>query len=348
MHPSPEISILLCSYNRAPTLGKFFDVLREHHAYLKGLPFAFEVICVNDGSTDNTRDIFVEALRSFPGKYIEHPKNSALAAARNSAIRNASGKFLLFVNDDTYFTPNLLEEHLLVHDKHENVPIAVLGIAPFVPEHEKRILSQALIQCNLLFPWIGLKENIGYNFDHFVTANLSVARNAFLAHNIWFDETFRRYGCEDIEVGYRLWKKNYRVFFHPQAKVIHDHRLTVRDYQRREENNNANLVQYLDKHPELVPHYLEVPELSEEVLSRWQGFIEEQREQVTQLINQLEAVQEIEFDSSGEKHDMEVKRSVRHVGEVLMFIRNYTKVKVILDTLQEMPEVKRRLVGDRR
>lgn len=336
----PKVSVLLCSYNRGDKIGNFFEALKK-----QTLPRdQFEVICVNDGSTDNTGEEMQRALAEMPGRYIEHETNLALAAARNSAIKAADGELLLFINDDTYPEPTLLEEHLRIHHKHQGEKIAVCGSMPFTPELEERLFSRVLFEFDMLFPLHGIDETKGYDFDHFVTGNVSISRDAFVVEDIWFDETFLRYGCEDIEVGYRLWKRGYLVYHNQQARVAHDHCLTIDDYCRREDANNSNLVQFIDKHPELLSRYLQIPSLSEETLMQWRREVELEQTQVSKLIEEVRSLQELPVHMNTAEEQKKGSEIIQAVGQALRCIQSYYKKKAILETLEKLPDVRARLV----
>jgi len=338
-----DISVLLCSYNRADTLKRCLEALEKQTLHKD----RFEVICVNDGSTDNTCEVMQEALKQLPGSYHEHPENRGLAAARNTALRAARGQLVLFINDDTHPEPDLLEQHLQMHQMHDNERIAVLGHIRFSPEHSERILSQVLHQHNLLFPLVGTREQVPYDFNYFVTANLSVARQAFISENVWFDETFRRYGCEDIEVGYRLWKRGYRVYYCPRAKVIHDHRLTVRDYQQREAANSSNLVQFIDKHPELVPRYLGVPRLTETVFDQWRQVIKQEAPVIKKMVDRITAVEDVTPAAlaGSTVTPSDAAELIRKIAVLLKHISEHIKRQTILQILDDSPDVRHRLVN---
>ena len=335
-----DISVLLCSYNRADTLKKCLETLEKQTLDRD----RFEVVCVNDGSTDHTREVMQDALQRLPGTYHEHETNKALAAARNTAIRAAKGKLVLFINDDTYPEPDMLEQHILTHEKLGGGKITVLGYISFAPDQAERTMSRAMHNFNLLFPLIGTQEGVEYGFDYFVTGNLSVPREAFIDEDVWFDETFLRYGCEDIEVGYRLWKAGYRMYHQPAARAIHDHLMAVRDYERREGANSANLVQFVDKHPELLPHYLEVPQLTESVLSEWGQQVEQFDPQLPRMIDQLTSVEDTTSADLGDRTD----EITNLMGEGLKLISRHVKHKTILQTLEDLPDARRRLVKNDR
>ncbi len=85
----------------------------------------FEVLLINDGSRDNSKDIcleFVERDKRF--KYIEQ-QNAGLSAARNTGILNATGEFITFIDGDDFVESNYLEE--LYHTALKNDSEIVVG-----------------------------------------------------------------------------------------------------------------------------------------------------------------------------------------------------------------------------
>lgn len=103
-YPKDLISIIVPIYNVYPYLQLCLESI-ENQTYPH-----FEVLLINDGSRDNSKDIcleFVEKDNRF--KYIEQ-KNAGLSAARNTGILNATGEFITFVDGDDFVEPNYLEE----------------------------------------------------------------------------------------------------------------------------------------------------------------------------------------------------------------------------------------------
>lgn len=101
---SPKISVVIPVYNVEKYLGKCLVSLTEQTWR------DFEVIAVNDGSTDSSPDI----LRHFAEKYdyirVIHQKNAGVSQARNTALAAARGEYLAFVDSDDYVAPTFLEE----------------------------------------------------------------------------------------------------------------------------------------------------------------------------------------------------------------------------------------------
>ena len=103
-YPKDLIRIIVPIYNVYPYLRLCLECI-ENQTYPH-----FEVLLINDGSRDNSKDICLEfAERDKRFKYIEQ-KNAGLSAARNTGILNATGEFITFIDGDDFVEPNYLEE----------------------------------------------------------------------------------------------------------------------------------------------------------------------------------------------------------------------------------------------
>ena len=113
MQQLPFFSIILPAYNAelflARTLTSIFS--QDFSDY--------ELLLVNDGSTDNTLDICREFAAVYPQVKVIDKKNEGVAVARNAALQSAQGKYILFVDADDIFYPQALKkiyERLLESD----------------------------------------------------------------------------------------------------------------------------------------------------------------------------------------------------------------------------------------
>ncbi|MBX3304464.1 MAG: glycosyltransferase [Nitrospira sp.] len=97
----PKVSVILPSYNRPDRLTEALQsVLRQSYQ-------DFEIVVVNDGGTDVGAT--VAALNDGRIMYIQHDRNRGLAAARNTGLRAAKGKYVAYLDDDDRYLPNHLE-----------------------------------------------------------------------------------------------------------------------------------------------------------------------------------------------------------------------------------------------
>lgn len=107
MKPHPQVSVIIPCYNARDYLD---DTL---NAILEQTFTNFEVIAVNDGSTDNTLDI----LNQYKDRIsILDDENSGVSAARNKGAAQAKGEYLAFCDSDDIWHPEKLEQHMVLGD----------------------------------------------------------------------------------------------------------------------------------------------------------------------------------------------------------------------------------------
>jgi glycosyltransferase involved in cell wall biosynthesis len=103
----PTVSVVIPTYNRAKYVTETIDsVLSQSYT-------DYEIIVVNDGSTDNTREALAPYMDRI--RYI-HQKNSGVSAARNRGIKAARGKWIAFLDSDDIWVPEKLEKQIRVAD----------------------------------------------------------------------------------------------------------------------------------------------------------------------------------------------------------------------------------------
>ena len=98
MDAHPLVTVLIPAFNRADTINRAID-----SALAQDWP-AMEVLVVDDGSTDQTRDR-VRCYRDPRLRLIERAINGGAAAARNTGIAEAKGDFIAFLDSDDEFLP---------------------------------------------------------------------------------------------------------------------------------------------------------------------------------------------------------------------------------------------------
>lgn len=107
------LSFIIPVYNVEQYLAKCLDSI------LVGNAFTGQVVCVNDGSTDNSLEILEQYEAIYPNVEIITQPNAGLSAARNSGIKAATGEYVCFLDSDDYWEPNVLDELLAQIDREE-------------------------------------------------------------------------------------------------------------------------------------------------------------------------------------------------------------------------------------
>ena len=98
-----KFSVIVPVYNVEQYLGQCLESLQAQNYG------DYEVICVNDGSTDSSRDILAEWEARLPQMRVIDRENGGLSAARNTGLEAATGDYVVFVDSDDWVEPNFLE-----------------------------------------------------------------------------------------------------------------------------------------------------------------------------------------------------------------------------------------------
>ena len=130
-----RLSIIIPFYNVEQYISECLDSVFDQDIPLS----EYEVICVNDGSPDHSRDIVLQYMERFPNLHlVEHEKNKKLGAARNTGRSIAKGKYIWNVDSDDKIIPNCLSRLLEVCEGND---LDVLEFRPvsFGPEGQKKL-----------------------------------------------------------------------------------------------------------------------------------------------------------------------------------------------------------------
>ncbi len=184
-----------------------------------------------------------------------HKQNGGLASARNVGLAAARGRILLFVNDDTLAFPDLVREHLRAHAElaARGLEASVLGTFEQPNAHLSSALMRHLEGSPEVFRYHDMRAGEFYDHNRFWTCNVSVPA-ARVREAGEFDERFKRYGCEDIDLGLRLERAGLRVLYHPGARAHHEHVLDFDALRRRQLSCSASFVHLFAKHPSELDH----------------------------------------------------------------------------------------------
>ncbi len=207
----PLISVLICTFNRSALLRRTL----ESFVVQQGLGLPFEVVVVDDGSADDTREL-VESFRGRLPVRFAYQANSGLASARNHALFLARGYLALLQDDDDIADARLLSEHARMHHLHPEPWTAVLGYTDLAPEiRDDPLMHYVTDVAGHLFSYPHLEHGKRYDYRHFWGGRTSCKRSFLLEHGV-FNPVFR-FGCEDIELAYRLDRHGLGVVYNRTA-----------------------------------------------------------------------------------------------------------------------------------
>ena len=127
----PKISVIVAVYNVAEFLNKCLESILKQTMPMED----YEVLIINDGSTDNSTRIINAYVENYFNFYSIYQENSGLSAARNTGIENANGEYIVFIDGDDFIEPTYLEE-LYNACVFNNADISYCGHYKYFPEKD--------------------------------------------------------------------------------------------------------------------------------------------------------------------------------------------------------------------
>lgn len=225
-----SLSVLIPTYGRSALLKRVIE------AWVALAPAAdhgvdYQIVVVDDGSPDGTPDVLTELQSRHPQAVTAvRVPNGGRAAARNAAIEAATGEVLLFSDDDMVpVSTDLLERHLRAQAERPGAWVSHLQ----VPDECARTPFQAYWRRRLHGGTDRLSDGAELGYAGFWFASLSLPKALLGARR--FDESFRGYGWEEHEMGYRLHLAGVRARFLRGAYLEHHDPVTLEGTARKHE-----------------------------------------------------------------------------------------------------------------
>ena len=218
-----QVSLVIPSFNSAPLLARTLSFLARCQEP------EFEVVVVDDGSTDDTSSVVERAKRRFRSlTYVHRPRDelSCRARARNVGIEKSTGDSIVFLDSSVLVSPSFVTQVAAAARKNPQAMLLhpVLGLFADPSQLEDGVLCELAPDnleeaCRELASrplWRDVRSGVGpllsvdpltarYAWTLGWTAAMTVSREALLAVD-GFDVDFTRWGAEDIDLSYRLWR----------------------------------------------------------------------------------------------------------------------------------------------
>ncbi|MBR1825300.1 MAG: glycosyltransferase [Alphaproteobacteria bacterium] len=228
----PKVSIIVPVYNVRNYLGKCLESL------IKQTLEDIEIICINDGSTDDSLMILKEYAAKDSRIIVVNQQNKGQGGARNHGLEVAKGKYIQFLDSDDYYESICCEEMYNIMEKHNDVDVACFGVNVVYETFEELKESD---DAYFKMKWRGKKKVMPEMIRAFSV-------------NCW-DKIFRKSFID--EIGLRF-PENIRVsedfcfFWHwmTRAKYLYFHTPKLMNYLRREGSSIDAVLRHQSKHLE--------------------------------------------------------------------------------------------------
>ena len=219
----PPVSIVIATYNRANRIKKCIDTLLclDYPEY--------EIIIVDDGSSDNTENILMNYKNKYRNKIkvVTHEHNRGWAAGKNSGIRISKYDIIALIDDDIIVEKNWLTHLVSMLLKNIKNRVAAVTSVGIYAGHSICYLKNIMIRAGL------------------------------------FDERFVRNLRQDTDLAFRIFDIGYKIIYIPEVKFTHDHPNPKTNLQKFNFIKNRILVHQMDvllfkKNPERTKKFLNV------------------------------------------------------------------------------------------
>ncbi|PSB24648.1 glycosyltransferase family 2 protein [Stenomitos frigidus] len=223
-------SVVIPTYNRKPILEKCLQAL-EQQQFDAGEIAGYEVVVVDDGSTDGTVDWLQTNASEFPHVRLFQQDHQGPAAARNLGVEKASGDTIIFIDSDLVVTEGFLQAHAdgLQSGQRSAVssqqPLETQNSAPPTPHPISSPVftyGRVINTANFDDPTAEPYKITDFSAAYFATGNVAIAR-IWLEKAGLFDTRFQLYGWEDLELGVRLKQLGLTLIKCPDAVGYHWH-----------------------------------------------------------------------------------------------------------------------------
>jgi glycosyltransferase involved in cell wall biosynthesis len=234
---TPTISVIVPSFNRASSLPRVIEAWLKQAGDL-------ELIVVNDGSSDETRDV-LDGVRDVRLRAI-HQENAGPAVARNRGLEAARGRYVLFSDDDIVPEPGFVRAHL---DALGQFPGDAVVSRVRVPEAVVQTPFQRYWRDRMHTGSDRLRSGRIMGWGGFWFVSLSIARDRLPKPA--FSSAFG-YGWEDHELGWRLWRAGVRPRFCAQAQAAHEDAVSLEGIMTKWRTLGRSAWTFVRAHPNLT------------------------------------------------------------------------------------------------
>lgn len=224
----PLVSVIIPTYNSADFIEKALEsVFRQTYQN-------FEILVIDDGSTDTTK-IILEKYRDRIRYYYQ--ENTGPAGARNRGIRMALGEYIAFLDADDIWLPTKLEKQVALFEQRENLGMVTTGVCSF---DENGVFGFSTGKRNKLMKGdivrnIFLKSDVG-------TPTVMVRKRIFESIG-YFEENIHQ--AEDDN----MW---IRIAAHYDVELIDETLVRVRNHPLRITLNKSELLESVQKNIQLL------------------------------------------------------------------------------------------------
>jgi len=225
-----DVSVVIVNWNTEELLYKCIKSIKDNTSEIR-----YEIIVIDNNSADGST---LMMKRKFPDcKLIESKENLGFGKGNNRAAKEASGKYILFLNPDTQLITNTLYSSVRFLETHKE--FGALGCKLIFPDHSIQYVCARtfptplnqfceLAMLNRLFPKSRLFSSIEMKYwDHTTSREIDcisgaymMVRKAIINKLQGFDENIFMY-ADDVDLCYRIKQEGWKLYYLADEEIIH-------------------------------------------------------------------------------------------------------------------------------
>lgn len=249
---SPSATIIVTAFDREDSLKRLLLGLNIQSV----APENYEVVIADDSGDTRMGDRVMAELSPQYALSLVRTKLpygvNGVSVARNLGIQKAGADIIISIDDDCFPCFFFVEEHLLAHRR--PYPVIVLGHRSCEPSKLKEDRPISVTELKSTNELTAHSADM-LNYSNFMTGNVSLPRQVALETGL-FDEIFAQpgeHGYEDIEFGYRLWRRGIPTVFSRNAMIYRPETEPEKEQHRMASKAMVKASQRLLKLHPLVP-----------------------------------------------------------------------------------------------
>jgi GT2 family glycosyltransferase len=214
-----KISVVITNWNGLCLLKKNLEQV------IKMSPEAEEIIVADDASPDKSVDYVKELQKKYSKlKLIINKKNFGFGKNSNNAVSKSKGDLVILLNSDIFPYPNYIKNSL----KHFSDPnLFGVGFAELGHENWARIFwKNGYLQHE---PGTDIRKT---HITAWLSGGSSIIRKDIFQKLGGFDEVYKPFYSEDLDLGLRAWKSGYNLLWEPKCVVEHRHESTMSKFSK--------------------------------------------------------------------------------------------------------------------
>ncbi len=219
-----DLSVIIPTYNRKDMLKECLDSL-FNQTYPED---KYEIIVVDDGSTDGTEDLVKNLQKSYSNLVYLKQQNQGPAAARNLGAQHAKADIFVFTDSDCVMPPDFLNNVVSCFKRNPEISACVGYEVSVFKNKPFEGLSEYF---KLQYKKKKREEKVFYTFTPIALLNsnrCAIKKDIFLDIG-GFDTRFKWSAGEDVDLGYRLLKRSYKICFTDNFFIYHSQGSIVKE-----------------------------------------------------------------------------------------------------------------------